>query len=195
MFFLAALSQQAHALKVKGYYLDNQLDTNFVSFEIPIVPPNKVDVLRLHDGLTFFDSNDNERALKPHQAKAFFFTYDDVDYHFVACQDYLNLSKKLVKSASTYLFLRLEVEGSMRLFSYTYTQHVGIDFSYPTTMMVYKRKNDLFFVPKPMSYKKSLIDYFEDCKEIQDKIKYNFFETDDDIEIVKLYNLVCAERA
>ena len=193
--FLASLSLQSHARKVKGYYLDSQLDTFHVTFNIHISPPNDVDARYLHNGLTFWDSNDNQRILKPHQAKSFSFTYNNKDYNFISCQDYLNLSKHVVKKSSTYLFLKLEVEGSMRLLSYTYTQHVGIDFSYSTTIMIYQRTNDLLFSPKPMAYKKSLVKYFADCPEVQDKIKSNFFGKGDDLEIVRVYNSFCSEKA
>ena len=193
--FLVLLSLQSQARKVKGYYLDNQMDTFQVTFNINISPPNDVDSRHLHNGLTFWDSNDNERVLKPHQAKAFFFTYNKEEYYFVSCQDYLNLSKHVIKKPSTYLFLKLEVAGSMRLLSYTSMQHVGIDFSYATTIMLYQRTNDLIFAPKLMTYKKSLVKYFEDCPQVQNKIKSNFFGKGDDIEIVKTYNNFCSERA
>ena len=193
--FLVGLSLQSQARKVKGYFLDNNRDTSYVTFNIHISPPNDVDARYLHNGLTFWDSNDNERVLKPHQAKEFCFTYNKIDYRFISCQDYLNLSKHVVKKSSTYLFLKLEVEGSMRLLSYTYTQHVGIDFSYATTILLFQRKNDLLFSPKIMAHKKSLVKYFEDCPQVQDKIKSNYFGKGDEVEMVKTYNNFCSARA
>ena len=83
----------------------------------------------------------------------------------------------------------------MRLLSYTYTQNVGIDFSVLTTIMMYQRRNDLLFSPKLMAYKKSLVKYFEDCPQVRDKIKSNFFGKGDEIKIVETYNSFCSERA
>jgi len=193
--FLVFLSLQSEARRVKGYYLDNQMDTFYVTFNIHITPPNDVDPRYLHNGLTFWDSNDNQRTLKPHQAKAFSFNYNKENHYFVSCQDYLNLSKHVVKKPSTYLFLKLEVEGSMRLLSYSYSQNVGIDFSVPTTIMIYQRRNDLLFVPKLVAHKKSLVKYFEDCPQVQSKIQSNIFGKGDEVEIVKAYNSFCSERA
>ena len=195
MVCLTSLSLQSEARKVKGYYLDSQLDTFYVTFNIHVSPPNEVDIRYLHNGLTFWDANDNQRVLKPHQAKGFFFTYNNVDYQFVSCQDYLNLSKHVVKKASTYLFLKVEVEGSMRLLSYSYTQNVGIDFSVLTTMMLYQRRNDLLFAPKIMGTKRSLVKYFEDCPQVRDKIKSNFLGKGDEVKMVELYNSFCGEKA
>lgn len=98
------LNLQSQARRIKGYYIDNQMNTFHVMFNIHISSLNDVDSRYLHDGLTFWDSNDNQRVLKPHQAKAFAFRYNKKDYHFVSCQDYLNLSKHVVKKLSTYLF-------------------------------------------------------------------------------------------
>ena len=76
-------------------------------FNIHISSLNDVDSRYLHDGLTFWDSNDNQRVLKPHQAKAFAFRYNKKDYHFVSYQYYLNLNKHVVKKLSTYFILKI----------------------------------------------------------------------------------------
>lgn len=186
---------QVEARKVKGYYLNNTYDTSYVTFEIPIIAPNDVDFRYLHDGVSFWLDNERTQKINPHDAKEIVFTYNKVTYRLISCQDYLNLSKKVVKRSTHFIFLKLEVEGNMRLYSYTYTQHVSMDFDYKASIMVFQRKNDLLFVAKPMGQIRSLKKYFEDCPNVLDKLKKNELEKGDEIEMVKIYNKKCAFRA
>ena len=191
IFFLS----DASARKVKGFYLNNTYDTSYVTFEIPIIAPNDVDFRYLHDGVAFWLDDKKKQIIKPHDAKEVVFTYNKEEVRLISCQDYLNLSKKVVKKPTHFIFLKLEVEGSMCLYSYTYTQHVSMDFDYKATIMIFKRKNDLLFVPKPMSQIRSLKKYFEDCPKILERLKKNDFNKGDEIEMVKMYNKNCSFRA
>ena len=194
-FLLVVIIFQAKARKIEGYYLNNTYDTSHVTFEIPIIAPNNVDFRKLHDGVFFWLDDETQQEIKPHDAKEIVFTYNKTTHRLISCQDYLNLSKKVVKKPTHYIFLKLEVEGSMRLYSYTYTQHVSMDFDYKATIMIFQRKNDLLFVPKPMGQIRSLKKYFEDCPKVLEKLKKNALNKGDEIEMVKIFNESCAFRA
>lgn len=189
------ITQTVTAREIKGYFISFQKDTTFTTFDIPVVAPNNPDIKQLHFGLKYWDSNGIERALKPYDAIEVTFVYNEETFTLVSQQDYLNLAGRLKKPEQNYIFLKLEVDGAMQLFSYHYTQHVTMDFSFESQTMVYKRSNDLMFVPKHMRYKSSLVKYFKDCPKLAKKIKVGLYEKGDDLEIVKEYNKTCAERA
>jgi hypothetical protein len=180
---------------VQGYFINLTDDTVKVKFDIPIAPPNTPNVRLIHFGVRFLDSNGQERELKPHQAKEFCFQYNNETTRLISRIDHLNLEKKLFKKNKTYVFLKLEVEGKLRLYSFYYTQHVNMDFSYESKFMIFQKGSGLLYLPKRTGFRKALMKYLVDCPDVYQRLKLKMYGKGDELEIVKDYNDKCIGRA
>ncbi len=181
--------------EAQGYYIDLMNDTFNVRFNIPITDKNEPYIQYLHFGVKFLDKNNVPREMKPHQAKEIRFVYNNKTTRLIAHADYLNLGQKMFKSRKTYIFLKLEVKGKLKLFSYYHTQHVSMDFSFQSKMMIFQKGNDLLFIPSNMRFRRSMKKYLKDCPEVVKRLKLKLYGKGDEIEIAKAYNEKCVNRA
>ncbi|MGB0861560.1 MAG: hypothetical protein ACPG19_01860 [Saprospiraceae bacterium] len=180
---------------VQGYFINLTDDTLKVQFDIPISQTNTPDIRSIHFGVHFLDPNDIERELKPHQAKEVCFQYNNEMTRLISHIDHLNLEKKIFKKKKTYVFLKLEVEGNLRLYSFYYTQHVNMDFSYKSKFMIFQKKQGLLYLPKRMGFRKAMMKYLEDCPKVYERLKLKMYGKGDEIEITEDYNEKCVGRA
>ena len=162
-------------------------DIVFLDIEMP-------DYLGIEIG-DFLEPNERERELKPHQAKEVCFQYNNEMTRLISHIDHLNLEKKIFKKKKTYVFLKLEVEGNLRLYSFYYTQHVNMDFSYKSKFMIFQKKQGLLYLPKRMGFRKAMMKYLEDCPKVYERLKLKMYGKGDEIEITEDYNEKCVGRA
>ena len=189
------LNQICTARQVKGYFINLTDDTAHVVFDVPIAPPNDPDVKHLHFGINFTDHNKVQRELKPHQAKEVCFSYNNITTRLLQRQDHLNLEKKMFKKEKSYIFLKLEVDGKLKLFSFYYTQHVSMDFSFQAKFMIFQKEQGLLYMPKNTSFRRSMMRYLEDCDKVKQRLDLKMYGKGDEEEIVKDYNDKCVKRA
>jgi len=193
--FFTLISTQAFSRNIQGFYINNSGDTSKVIFDIPIAAPNNPKIKNLHFGINYRDQNDVLRSIKPHQAKEVVFIYNNKVTRLLSRTDHLNLSHKMFKKGKSYIFLKLEVDGKLKLFSYYHTQHVSMDFSYESKMMIFQKGNDLLFIPNNYRFRKSIRKFLNDCPELVKKIKKRLYGKGDEVEIARLYNEKCWGKA
>ncbi len=195
VFVALLLTIEAAAREVQGFYINLTGDTSKVIFDIPIVAPNVPLIRSLHFEIMFLDKNQIERTLKPHQAREVCFTYNNITTRLLARADQLNLARTMFKKNKSYVFLKLEVDGKLQLFSFYHTQHVSMDFSYESQMTIFQKDNGLLFIPNNYRFRHSVRKYLKDCPELVKRLKRKLYGKGDEVEIAEYYNEYCWAKA
>lgn len=103
---------------------------------------------------------------------------------------------------SSDIFLRIEIDGYLKLFYYHYTKSspdmynssTGMTrggYSYGAEKFILQKDDDELKRPKTMTFRKDMIEYFNDCPELVNKIESKEFSKRDLEEIVLFNNINC----
>ena len=187
------------ARKIEGTIIFEK-DTIDVTFKIPIKffeqEPNYE---KLQYKVKYYDSKGNKVVLKPDQAKEIRFNDGFEDVRMLSRVNSLDLGN--IFSLSTHIFLKLEIDGKLKMFSYYYTQHsAGMyngttgtmtgGYSYSVEKYILQKKGQELKRPKGLFFRKDMAEYFSDCPELSKKIKEKDFHKDVG-RIVQYYNSHC----
>jgi predicted Zn-ribbon and HTH transcriptional regulator len=194
------LSFKLEAKKIEGRIIFEN-DTIDVTFNIPIKfftqEPNYE---KLQYKVKYFDSAGNKIILRPDKAKEIQFKYEYENVRMLSRYNSLGLGN--IFSMSTNIFLKLEIDGELKLFNYYYTQHsagaynasTGMmtgGYSYRVERLILQKGNGELKRPKGLTFKKDMINYFSDCPKLVEKIESKDFRKDDLESIVRFYNSNC----
>lgn len=198
--FGLALCFNVEARKYPGQIIF-QNDTMNVTFNIPFklfsLNPNYE---RLQYRVKYFGQDGKPIILKPDQAKEIRFKFEGEDIRMISRYNTLGLGS--IFNISANIFLRIEIEGKLKLFRYYYTQSSGGyyngttgmwsgGYSYTVEKYVLQKGNGELMRPRALSFKKDMAKYFNDCPELVTKIEKKDFRRDDLTEIVDFYNTSC----
>ena len=190
-------TQQVFAKKVEIdglIYLAN--DTVIATFVIPINSVTDEPILeKMLEKIRYYDSSRNLWIITPKNAKEVRFTYNYKHIRMISVKNTLWLGKGLEKSDR--VFLKLEQEGRLRLYSYSQSQNTqtihsnsGSSFYTAQKYILQKKNSELKQVIK-LGFKKDMMQYFEDCPTLHEKIKNKSFRKFEIKTIVKFYNQEC----
>ncbi|MFZ5940206.1 MAG: hypothetical protein ACOYXB_06495 [Bacteroidota bacterium] len=194
------LTFKLEAKKIEGkiFFADDTID---VTFNIPInfftQEPNYE---KLQYKVKYFDSAGRKIVLKLDNAKEIQFKYEYENVRMLSRFNSIGLGN--IFSMSTNIFLKLEMDGKLKLFSYYYTQHSGGTYnsftgmstggySYSVEKYILQKENGELMRPVGLSFKKDMIDYFSDCPSLVEKIESKEFRKNDLESMVRYYNLNC----
>lgn len=191
--------------KLEGKKIEGKIffenDTIDVTFNIPIKfftqEPN---FEKLQYKVKYFDSTGIKIVLRPDNAKEIQFKYEDENVRMLSRYNSLGLGN--IFSMSTNIFLKLEIDGELKLFSYYYTQRSAGTYNASTGMMtggysysveryILQKGNGELKRPKGLTFKKDMLEYFSDCPKLVEKIESKDFRKDDLESIVRFYNSNC----
>jgi hypothetical protein len=107
-------------------------------------------------------------------------------------------------SNQTNIFLRLEIDGALKLFHYHYTQtspgmYSGSTgamtggHSYSVENLILQKNDGLLKQPRSLSFRKDMREYFSDCPQLTERIEARDFKRADMEAIVIFYNSNCAK--
>jgi hypothetical protein len=110
----------ASARKIPGKIVDGQGIAIDVIFKIPFkFLSSEVNYEKIQYRIAYYDASGSKKLLRPSDAREIVFKYDNEDVRMLSRPD--NLHSKLF-SSDTHIFLRLLIDGKMKLFNYYYTQ-------------------------------------------------------------------------
>ncbi len=199
----------AEAKKIKGRII-LEYDTLEVTFKIKVnfftQTPN-FELLQYK--VIYFDDAGNKKVLLPQYCKEIQFTHETVKVRMLSRQNTLGLGGKLFPK--THVFLRLHIDGPMKLFNYYFTAStptmmgggmVGAPMmsgamvgaiSYSADSFILQKDDEQMIRPSPISFRKDLMLYFSDCPELSQKIESKEFRSGEIVQMVKFYNSNCAQ--
>lgn len=177
LMLLVSLSLQA-AKKVSGYYIDHSGKKNEVTFLVKFnlfgtAPQIEI----LQNKITYLDNN-KKIKLTPLDAKEIFFTYKGDAYRMISVKDL----RETFSEGEPLLFLKIEVDGMIKLFTYyssryypgSYNSTTGATTgggSSTTERYILQKGTGEFIRPRMLFFKKDVLPLFDDCEEMNDKIK------------------------
>ena len=195
-------SFQLQAIKKEGKILYEN-DTIDVIFEIPLrLFSQEPNYKKIQYKITYFDSRGGKKVLKPGDAREIRFSHENDQIRMLSRNNTLGIED--IYSFKSDIFLKLELDGELRLFMYYTTNTVPgvyngssgtISGGYTENIekYVFQKGNGELKRPKSISFKNDMVEYFSDCPKLSQKIDNQEFGKKDIKAIVSFYNSNCNE--
>ena len=192
-----------NAKKIEGKIILEK-DTLDVIFKIPFkLLAQEPNYEKLQVKVKYYDSNGNKIVLRPDDAKEIQFNDGYEDVRMLSRYNSLYLGS--IFSTSTNIFLKIEIDGKLKLFNYYYTQSSGGMYNGATGTMTggYSYSVEKYILQKGelelkrtkgLMFRKDMVEYFGDCPELSKKIQEKEFRKDDMQAIVRFYNNNCGKQ-
>lgn len=194
---------QADAKKIQGKIILNNDEAINVTFIIPVgflrSGPNYE---KLQTKVRYIDASNKKVMLGPDDAKEISFDFNGQKIRMQAVHDDLQLQS--IFSTQNRIFLKLEIDGALKLFTSYFTKRSPGMYSASTGAMsggmtyngeryVLQKNNGSLFQPRGISFRKDMREYLSDCPELVRKIQNKDFRKGDMELIVIDYNKSCAD--
>ncbi len=204
---LFILSSNALLAKdIKGIIITKTNDTLHVTFTVSISfftqEPN---LQKMQWKVKYLDSTNTKQILRPADAKEVSFSYEGETIRMISLKNNLGLSRSIFTEDSC-VFLKLVIDGKLRLYNYYYTQSSGGGYynstagmytgggSYTAETFILQKNTSELFQSGSMSFKKDMIKYFSDCPAIVKKLEDKTYRRKDVELIVNEYNKDCVTK-
>lgn len=193
VFLLCVFVARADKPKAKGYYIDKAGNKMVGTVEVPTkLLSKKAETIQLNH-FTFFDKRGKKMEMTETEASEFGFTYEGEDIVFRVLPEIIQKST-FVKAH----FYKLLIDGNCSL----YQVYIGYNSGFYKQYLLFKNEdhyymttdrtptNELVSAPGRV---KSISEFFEDCPELQTKIKNKEFKKGDDQYslMAQYYNTGC----
>ncbi len=196
--FILTLNTEAKKIKGKILFQNDTIDVIFIiPFKFFDQEPNYV---TLQNKVQYLDSKGENVILRPNQAKEIRFKYGDEEIRMLSRFNSLDLGDLLPRN--DYIFLKLELDGNLKLFSYYYPQYstgmysaatnsMSMGYSFNEEKYILQKGNGELKKPVRLKFKKDIIEYIADCPALVQKIESKEFRNYDLEFIVQFYNSNC----
>jgi hypothetical protein len=125
---LVVISIHTNAKKLAGLIIANG-KTREVTFDIKVpLLGDEPNFLRLQQKVTYYDESGKKKILRPDEADEIQFDYDGMVVRMISCPNTLG-GLNTFFSSSKKIFLKLEIDGPLRLYRYYYKES-GAPVSY-----------------------------------------------------------------
>jgi len=168
-------------------------DTVAVTFLIPInVFTLSPKYLKLQEGVKYLNAEGKRKKIYPEEAKEIQFEYLGENIRMI--------SKKYTVqgvffSSTSVIFLKMEVDGYLKLFLHQSTQTSsnfnGQGSTSLVTSYVVQKGNGEFKKLPTIEFRYEMTTYFNDCPELVTKLEEKVFRKRDRVKIVEFYNANC----
>jgi len=195
------LNTNSEAKKIPGYFINNNDDTVYVTFSVPVnLFRQEIKMERLQEKIRYYDSLNNSNNLKPGNASELVMINSGDTIRMLSRANNLGLGSFASRKA---IFLWLIKDGPLQLFKYYESQASAPCFDHTSNTVsggyVYetekyilqKRGQPLFRTRNKVSFRKDMTDYLSDCPELAKKIENKQYRSDDMLLIVEEYNKLC----
>ncbi len=192
-FLILVLTVHANAVakKIEGTIIFENGTERVVTFKIPFrFLSGRANYQSLQHRVKFFD-NGKKMVLKPGEISEFRFNYRNETVRMVSIS-HTGLEGLFARNKA--IFLKLEIDGALRLFRYYATRvsgGYGSTYSYQTEEYYLQKDGGKLKQPKGLSFRKDMVEYLSDCPSLADRIKDKAFKRRDLEVIVIYYNKNC----
>ena len=199
--FIILTSISLFADQINGYFITQKGVTTNVIFKIPRdILTQEPNIQKLQWGIKYFDSNNKKQTLKPGQAKEIHFTCNGEEIRMISLYNTREFGSTFI--GNNFIFLKIIIDGKMKLYNYYYTQSspgmyivntgfISIGNSYTEESIILQKNDSYLYQPKWLSFKKGMADYFSDCPDLAKKIENKTYRKEDIELIVNEYNREC----
>ena len=194
----------AEARKIPGKIVDNEGNTTNVVFNVPFgflgSTPNYE---KIQFRIAYFDEANKKKVLKPDHARRIIFTHKGEEIIMVSRINTIDAGT--IFNTSTNIFLRLRMDGKLKLFSFysssyspgVYNPTTGVTsagHSYSFSNFVLQLGDKRLFHPRGIRFRKEMMEYLRDCPDVVSLIESRELRKGDLEAIVILYNQKCSDE-
>ena len=181
------------SLNLKAKKVEGQIcledDTLNVTLIIPIdLISKEIDYWKLQHAIGYIDAYGKKRKFAAGRVKEVRFTYNYEKIRLLARENTLGIKRSLSEPLN--VFLKLEMDGYLKLFSSYYQKNMTNTF-FIKHLFVFQKGNEELKKIGGWSFKKNMRGYFDDCPQIAEKIENKEFKEGDIKLIVNTYNFDC----
>jgi hypothetical protein len=199
---LVFFSLHADGKKIPGTIIANG-KSNEVMFDIKVpLLSDEPNFERIQYKVHYYDHFGKKRILRPAEAEEIRFKYLGAEVRMISCANTFDAGS--IFSASPKIFLKLEIDGFLKLYRFYYTQATGGSFnagggyspgmSYTVDNLIFQRGNGPLKRPRSLGWKKDMLEYFSDCPSLSDRIESKDLRKKEIEAIVMYYNQNCGKR-
>ncbi len=193
------LTFQVEAKRIKGQIFFDH-DTIEVTMNIPVKFFSQVpNYEKLQYKVKYFDDQGVKKVLRPDDAKEIRFTYGNKEVRMLSRYNSLGGN---IFSLSSNIFLRIESDGYLKLFNFYFTRSspgmynasTGMTtggYAYSVEKFVLQKGSGQLKRPSGLTFRKDMMQYFNDCPALVQKIENREFRKGDIQAIVRFYNQNC----
>lgn len=198
---LVVLSLHAHAKKIPGTIITNGKASE-VTFDIKVpLLSDEPNFERIQYRVRYFDHFGKKQTLRPEDADEIRFNYLGMDVRMISCANTFDAGS--IFSSSPKIFLKIEIDGPLKLYRFYYTQTTGGSFNagggyapgmtYTVDNLIFQKGNGPLKRPRSIGWKKDMLEYFSDCPALRDRIESKDLRKKEIEAIVMYYNQNCAK--
>lgn len=194
------LSFKLEAKKIEGKII-LETETIHVIFDIPVdLFSQEPNYQKLQYKVKYTDPTGKKNTLRPNHAKEIQFSFGHESVRMLSVRNTLGAGN--IFSNNEYIFLKLSMDGNLKLFNYFFNQQSGGFYNGSTGTMsggnaysvekyVLQKDNGDLVRPTGLTFKRDMVEYFRDCPALVEKIEHRDFRKSDLEAIVRYYNSNC----
>jgi hypothetical protein len=199
---LVAMSLHTYGRKIPGTIILNGKSKE-VTFDIKV--PLLVDepnFVRIQYKVRYYDESGKKQTLRPDDADEIRFTYEGMEVRMISCANTFGAGS--IFSTASKIFLKLEIDGPLRLYRYYFKQTTGGYYggaggyspgvTYTADNFIFQKDNGPLKQPKTFGWKKDMLEYFSDCPALHERIESKDLRRKEIEAIVLYYNANCGKR-
>jgi hypothetical protein len=202
--FIAALvvSFHTYARKIPGTIIANGKSRE-VMFDIKVpLLGDEPNFERTQYKVRYFDENGKKQTLRPDDADEIQFEYEGLPVRMISCPNTIGGGNIFL--ASSRIFLKLEIDGPLKLYRYYYKQTTGGNYgvgsvgysapmAYTVDNFIFQKGNGELKQPRTLGWKKQMLEYFDDCPGLRERIESKDLKRREIEAIVIYYNEHCGK--
>ena len=192
------ISFHTYGKKIPGTIISKGESTD-VMFEIKMpLMLGEPNFERLQYKVKYYDERGKKITLRPDNVDEIQFRYEGVEIRMISCASTPGIGN--IFSSSTRIFLKLEMDGPLRLYRFYYKQTTGAGYggapgmTYVADNLIFQKGNGPLKQPRSLGWKKDMLEYFSDCPELRERIESKDLRRKEIEEIVAYYNQKCGKR-
>jgi hypothetical protein len=199
---LIVLSLHAYCRKIQGVIITKGKSKE-VTFDIKVPflggEPN---FERTQYRVRYYDDSGKKQTLRPDDADEIQFEFDGMKVRMVSVPN--TIGAGTLFSSTTKIFLKLEIDGPLRLYRYYYKQSTGGSFgagggyypgaTYTADNLIFQKGNGPLKQPRSLGWKRDMLEYFSDCPALRERIESKDLRRKEIEAIVFYYNQQCARK-
>jgi hypothetical protein len=199
---LIVISLHAYGRKIKGVIISNgrTLDVMF-DIKVPFLA-GEPNFERTQYRVRYYDQTGKKQTLRPDDADEIRFDFDGMQIRMISVPNTIGAGSLFANA--TKIFLKLEIDGPLRLYRYYYKQSTGGSFgtgggyypgaTYTADNLIFQKGNGPLKQPRSIGWKKDMLEYFSDCPDLRERIESKDLRRKEIEAIVLYYNRQCAQK-
>lgn len=199
---LTAIALHAYSKKIEGTIITKGKSISVIfNIKVPFLG-DEPNFERIQYKVAYYNESGKKQILHPDDADEIQFEYEGMNVRMISCINTIGFSDLF--SPSTRIFLKLEIDGPLRLYRYYYKQTTGGYGSpggsyapattYTVDNFIFQKGKGPLKQPKGLGWKKDMSEYFSDCPALGMRINMKELKRREIEAIVMYYNQNCGKK-